>query len=449
MEGRNGVEPVSVPLVVFTDTYPFDVGEEFFEQEISYLAERFAQVWVVPLRVSVGAAKTRTLPPNVTAVLLPLEDGRIWKQRLVHLAPRLLAGPGRVELSSAGAKPLVRELHYAVDVLHRLDLFLTTRLYREHLAGRPFVAYGYWLYHGAGVARMLKAVHDAEVVAVSRAHAYDVDEADSPGGHLPARRRLVSGLDEIYPISHYAQSFLLPYRKADGAAIEIRHLGVPAPAGAMPLPPDAPGAPVPGDAEPTGRPVPVHIVSCSHLAPYKRVDRLADAVGVLARQGRPVRWTHIGERDEQRLAQMRGYADAVAPGAQVELLGYVPNARTRELLATGGYTLLTNTSSGEGVPVSIMEAMAAGLPVVATDVGGTREIVHDGVNGRLVPAQATGEDIARAVAEVADQEERAMARTRAAARRTWDEEFNAPRQYTALAEHLAGLARRVVEGSRS
>ena len=37
-----------VPLVVFTHYYPFETGEEFFEQEIDYLAQRFESVWVVP-----------------------------------------------------------------------------------------------------------------------------------------------------------------------------------------------------------------------------------------------------------------------------------------------------------------------------------------------------------------------------------------------------------------
>jgi glycosyltransferase involved in cell wall biosynthesis len=55
-----------------------------------------------------------------------------------------------------------------------------------------------------------------------------------------------------------------------------------------------------------------------------------------------------------------------------------------ELLATSDVFVLSSRS--EGGPISVLEAMAAGLPVVASDVGGVREQVDEGVSGLLVPA---------------------------------------------------------------
>ncbi|NLE83212.1 MAG: glycosyltransferase family 4 protein [Chloroflexi bacterium] len=66
---------------------------------------------------------------------------------------------------------------------------------------------------------------------------------------------------------------------------------------------------------------------------------------------------------------------------QVEFAGQVKNVQER----LQGFDLFVSSSLWEGLPTVIMEAMAAGLPVVATDIAGTREMIADGVNGRLVP----------------------------------------------------------------
>lgn len=50
------------------------------------------------------------------------------------------------------------------------------------------------------------------------------------------------------------------------------------------------------------------------------------------------------------------------------------------------FDLFVSSSLWEGLPTVIMEAMTAGLPVIATDIPGTREMISDGVNGRLIPS---------------------------------------------------------------
>lgn len=66
----------------------------------------------------------------------------------------------------------------------------------------------------------------------------------------------------------------------------------------------------------------------------------------------------------------------------VVFVGNCSHDRVMDILA--GTDVFVNPSYSEGLPTSVMEAMAMGLPVVATDVGGTRELVRDGHNGYLV-----------------------------------------------------------------
>lgn len=61
--------------------------------------------------------------------------------------------------------------------------------------------------------------------------------------------------------------------------------------------------------------------------------------------------------------------------------GLVDNVQER----LHGFDLFVSSSLWEGLPTVIMEAMAVGLPVIATDIPGTREMISDGINGRLVP----------------------------------------------------------------
>ena len=67
--------------------------------------------------------------------------------------------------------------------------------------------------------------------------------------------------------------------------------------------------------------------------------------------------------------------------------------------------LVVNSSYTEGLPVVVLEALAAGVPVVATAVGGTPEVIEDGVQGFLVPAGDPGA-LARRIEEALANEER-------------------------------------------
>jgi glycosyltransferase involved in cell wall biosynthesis len=121
----------------------------------------------------------------------------------------------------------------------------------------------------------------------------------------------------------------------------------------------------------------------------------------------------------------------------VRFEGAVPHDRMAELYAAADLFCLP--SLYEGFPLAILEAMAAGLPVVATRVAGTPEAIEDGVHGRLVEA----EDVAGLAAALLDliEDEEGRRRMGRQARRRVDEEFSIERigaAYRALWEELAG-----------
>lgn len=82
-------------------------------------------------------------------------------------------------------------------------------------------------------------------------------------------------------------------------------------------------------------------------------------------------------------AQLAAHARALGVGSAVRLLGHRTDARM--LLDAADVFVLP--SLYEGMPLAVLEAMEAGLPVVATDVTGSAEVVVDGQTGYLVPAR--------------------------------------------------------------
>jgi glycosyltransferase involved in cell wall biosynthesis len=98
-------------------------------------------------------------------------------------------------------------------------------------------------------------------------------------------------------------------------------------------------------------------------------------------------------------------------------------------------------SRSEGLPVSIQEALAAGVPVLATDVGGVAEAVgRDGEAGLLLPADADDAAVLRALQALLGEEDPARRTARReAARQRWAQDFDAARNHTRLARTLRSL----------
>ena len=95
-----------------------------------------------------------------------------------------------------------------------------------------------------------------------------------------------------------------------------------------------------------------------------------------------------------------------------------------------------NTSSSEGVPVSIMEALAYATPIIASDVGGTKEVVYDGVNGVLLKNYEDIDEVSNALIKLATMEESEYQDLRKRSYNVWKNERNAAQLYTEFSENL-------------
>lgn len=110
---------------------------------------------------------------------------------------------------------------------------------------------------------------------------------------------------------------------------------------------------------------------------------------------------------------------AILRAAGVDNLAWLPGERGDIAEIMRGIDCFVLPSLGEGISNTILEAMASGLPIIATAVGGNIELVQEGQNGSLVPA-ANPSALAQAIINMAHQPESAKALGRQS--RRWVEE---------------------------
>lgn len=151
------------------------------------------------------------------------------------------------------------------------------------------------------------------------------------------------------------------------------------------------------------------LVYAGRLAHEKAVDVLVEAVG---RLGRPAELVVAGDGPDA--PALRALAERVAPG-QVRFVGRL-NKPDLVTLLTSAVAACVPSRWYENQPLSVLEAFAAGLPVVGTAIGGIPELVEDGVDGFLAPVDDV-DALAAALSKVLDDPVSALAMGRAARRK--------------------------------
>lgn len=138
------------------------------------------------------------------------------------------------------------------------------------------------------------------------------------------------------------------------------------------------------------------LLAVGRLSPEKGFGILVQAVSLLAKSGRDVKLRIVGEGPAR--SELATTIDKLGLADQVELAGEQPPETVLEELQAAD--LFCMSSFNEGLPISLMEAMAVGVPVVTTWIAGIPEIAKDGETATTVPpadAQALADGIATAL----------------------------------------------------
>ena len=149
------------------------------------------------------------------------------------------------------------------------------------------------------------------------------------------------------------------------------------------------------------------------IMPEKDLDTWLRGAALVAKRFPDARFVLVGEgKDHGTLGHLKGLANTLGISERTHFPGY----RSNLLSVYSSFDLFVLSSLCEGFPNSILEAMALGIPVVTTDVGGAKELVVDGETGLVVPQQDV-EGLAAAMLSLVGENDRRLGMGRAGRRR--------------------------------
>jgi colanic acid/amylovoran biosynthesis glycosyltransferase len=154
------------------------------------------------------------------------------------------------------------------------------------------------------------------------------------------------------------------------------------------------------------------IVCVARLRDVKRLDVLLEACALVRDAGRRFRCAIVGEGIER--ASLEGLRRALDLDADVEMPGAAEQSEIRSWWQRAAIAVLSSRS--EGMPVSLMEAAACGVPAVAPGVGGIPELIAHGETG-IVTEPGDPASLAAGLIDLIDDEPRRAAMGQAARRR--------------------------------
>ncbi len=277
--------------------------------------------------------------------------------------------------------------------------------------GEQTTFYAYWMsFDGFAAALCKRKMPQAR--AIARGHAFDIDVARNPLNPYLMKRFMSRTLDAIYPINQSAKEHILSY--ADVPPEKVRVVG----AGSA------------GEVSETHFSAPrfedgvYHVVSCAVMIEIKRIPLLIDALSMW--EASKLHWVHIGGGEEEE--KIRTYALeklSAHPLVTYELTGSLPPEQVGDMYRTRPFDVFVNTSKNEGTPVSIMEALHAGIPVAAPRVGGIPELIDLSI-GCLYPADGGADDVVAALRAIFEKTREETERMRTAAQARWNERCAIP-----------------------
>jgi glycosyltransferase involved in cell wall biosynthesis len=421
----NAISEKTSDLILITSGYPYGKAiETFLEQEIQFLSDIYGRIYIYA--ININETEQRNIPKNVFPQKIITNYSALLKASIivgllfnVNLYKELYNIIFLYKQRITYNKLFILFNHY----INGYYIYSTIKksILQNRLNSKEVTIYSYWLAETAVAAALLKK-YFPKSLTISRAHRYDLYFEVHDDKYLPFRKYIYNTLDKIIFISEHGLEYftnLLKIKKSKN--LILSKLGI---------------------SNNFSHRIfnltrPLKIASCSFVTYNKRVDMIAKT---LSDTDMEIEWVHIGNGwnnpDYKPIINKIELLLKDKQNITYKIAGQLSNSEIFDYYHQKPFDLFINLSKSEGLPVSIMEAMSFGIPVIATAVGGTPEIVKHGYNGLLLNADSTSKEIVNAIKYFYEMDEEVYRTFCSNAYRTWFENFNAENNYKDFIEKI-------------
>lgn len=395
-------------VLLLTNKFPNGIVETFIEAELKALPD-YIDLTIIPIQIRSSSGAKREIPANVGVDVL-LEGN----SKLAYPLKALQMVFSKAYWDEIGFRKKKGIFQFS-DFITMAGYFgrakeiadTLEKKYKKELQGGEVVLYSYWFATAAYAEMILNKKYG--IRCVTRAHGTDVYEKHCLYEIMPGQEKALKGLTKVFVCSKNGMKYLQRKFPAYKDKIGYSYLG------------SQDYGFKPGD----NRSEEFVVASCSRLVPVKRVHLLAKALATIT--DKKIHWIHIGDGAERD--KVESIIKTFPKNIRITFTGNIPHDDVMEYYRDHAVNAFINVSESEGLPVSIMEVISFGIPVIATDVGGTNEVINKEI-GRLLIVDFSSEIFAKEINDLIAMESSQYSQLRNKIRRFWEDNFSAERNYT-------------------
>lgn len=337
-------------ILLFTDSFPYGTSETFLFPEVQIASELSVNLTILPFHLK---GKKRKIPDNILVdeslgiAREKLHERKIWP--IFFSIVKVVCGLYCHKVKS------LRAIRDVSGFAHHSRIIVD---WAHNYVDDEDILYTYWFERITYGLACYKEKYNKNNPLISRAHRFDLYEELRPHEFIPFRSFSLKYLNHLHLISNNAYKYI-EHKYAGYKNIRLSKLGI-----------------IKNTFSVEKASQSISVVSCSSVIPVKRVDFIFECLQSYSTlSNRKITWIHFGEGS--RMKFLKEKTGIKVANLEVKLMGHTNWEDILRFYQKNWVDLFINLSDTEGIPVSIMEAISFGIPVIARDVGGVSEIVNE------------------------------------------------------------------------